>query len=198
MADSQTRTVSFDDEDLIVVDEQDNVLEYRTKAAVHAGHGILHRAFSVFLFDGEGRMLLQQRSAGKRLWPLFWSNSCCSHPRRGESEAEAAARRVDEELGLTSELTFLFQFRYQADYGDAGAEHELCSVFLGRARGDVLVNENEIAAWRWVPVEDFERSLEAEPDLYTPWLKLEWKRMREHEWAQVAPYTRPTAEADEA
>ena len=100
MSASSAKKVSFDDEPLIVVDEDNNVLGYQPKADVHAGDGILHRAFSVFLFDDEGRVLIQKRAASKPLWPGFWANACCSHPRRGETEAEAAVRRITEELGI--------------------------------------------------------------------------------------------------
>ena len=86
--------VSFDDEPLILVDENDREIGYRSKVDCHTGHGTLHRAFSIFLFDNRGRVLLQQRAAGKPLWPLYWSNSCCSHPRRGESMQQALHRRL--------------------------------------------------------------------------------------------------------
>jgi isopentenyl-diphosphate delta-isomerase len=186
---ARTRRVSFDDEPLILVDAENNVIGYRSKADVHAGAGILHRAFSVFLFDAEGRVLLQQRSASKPLWPLFWANSCCSHPRRGETEAEAANRRVLEELGLDAELEYVYTFTYHASYEDKGSEHETCSVFLGRATGDVATNENEIAAVRWVSADELDQALADEPERYSPWLKLEWARLRSEFAARLAHYT---------
>lgn len=185
MSDPPGDVVSFDDELLIVVDENDQVLGHRTKAECHDGEGILHRAFSVFLFDDSGRLLLQQRSADKRLWAGFWSNSCCSHPRQGETDIEAAGRRIHEELGVTSDLSPLFRFRYHAPFGDLGAEHEFCSVFLGQTGEAVTVNEREIADWRWDEIPAFERSLAEQPELYTPWLKLEWERMRADHWPAV-------------
>ena len=133
------KRVSFDDEPLILVDENDNEIGHRDKVDCHTGHGTLHRAFSVFLFDAQGRVLLQRRSNSKPLWPLYWSNSCCSHPRRGESLEFATARRMREELGLESDLQRLYSFIYQADFGDRGAEHEYCHVYIGRARGEVGV-----------------------------------------------------------
>lgn len=178
MDSARTRRVSFDDEPLILVDDDNNVIGYRSKADVHAGDGILHRAFSVFLFDAEGRLLLQQRSASKPLWPLYWANSCCSHPRRGETEAEAAKRRVLEELGLDAELEYVYTFTYHAKYEDKGSEHETCSVFLGRARGEVATNENEIAAIRWLSAEEVDAALASAPERYSPWLKMEWARLR--------------------
>jgi len=175
---ARTRRVSFDDEPLILVDAENNVVGYRSKADVHAGAGILHRAFSVFLFDAAGRVLLQQRSASKPLWPLFWANSCCSHPRRGETEAEAAQRRVLEELGIDAELEYVYTFTYHATYEDKGSEHETCSVFLGRASGEIATNANEIAAVRWLSAEEVDAVLATEPERYSPWLKMEWARLR--------------------
>lgn len=168
--------VSFDDEPLILVDEHDNEIGYRSKVDCHTGHGTLHRAFSIFLFDDRGRVLLQQRAGGKPLWPLYWSNSCCSHPRRGESMQQALHRRLHEELGLDAELEFVYKFIYQADFDDAGAEHELCHVYIGALTGgEVQVHPDEIADWRWVPRDEVTRELEREPTRYTPWFKLEWK-----------------------
>ena len=188
MTQSQQKVVSFDDESLILVDEDNNVLGHKTKADCHTGEGILHRAFSIFVFNDEGQMLLQQRSESKLLWPLYWSNSCCSHPRKGESETEAAGRRLKEELGLECDLEFLFRFRYQALFGELGAEHELCSVFVGRSSDPVVANTTEIADWAWVDVPAFERDLSANPDRYTPWLKLEWSRIRAEHWDRIQAY----------
>ncbi len=115
----------------------------------------------------------------KRLWPLFWSNSCCSHPRRGESLEEAARRRVEQELGLRCELRFLYRFQYQARYGDAGSEHELCSVFAGRSDDTVMANGTEVNACRWLSPEALDRELAEHPDRFTPWFKLEWPRVRD-------------------
>ena len=92
--------VSFDDEKLILVDEHDNIIGYENKDVCHNGDGLLHRAFSIFLFTSNGELLIQQRSQEKRLWGLFWSNTCCSHPRKGETYEQATMRRLQEELGL--------------------------------------------------------------------------------------------------
>lgn len=165
---------------LILVDEADREIGQLDKAACHAGAGRLHRAFSLFIFNDEDQLLLQQRGAAKQLWPLYWSNSCCSHPRHGESMASAIHRRLMEELGLACPLEFLFKFKYQAQYDGAGAEHELCSVFFGRASTAVRPNWEEIAAWRWVGIPQLERELSEGKQPYSPWCKLEWERIREH------------------
>lgn len=178
MGEGVRATVSFNDEPLILVDRDDNEIGYRSKIDCHRGHGTLHRAFSIFLFDDRGRVLLQQRAAGKPLWPLYWSNSCCSHPRRGESMQKATHRRLFEELGLDADLEFVYKFIYQADFGSVGAEHELCHVFLGAlSGGQVEVHPDEIADWRWVPTEEVTQALENEPAIYTPWFKMEWKAL---------------------
>jgi isopentenyl-diphosphate delta-isomerase len=170
--------VSFDSEPLILVDSDDRIIGYESKQACHEGSGILHRAFSVFIFNAAGEVLLQQRSEQKQLWPGFWSNSCCSHPRQGEEMDEAAQRRLLEELGLDSELKYLYRFQYQASFGEAGSENELCSVYIGRSDDPVVVNVNEISSWRFVSVTDLQNELEQHPDQFTPWFKMEWSRLQ--------------------
>src|SRR5258707_10584971 len=128
---SSADDVAADSEALILVDEADREVGHLSKAECHHGRGILHRAFSLLIFNGDGELLLQQRAASKRLWPLYWSNSCCSHPRRAESMETAIHRRLREELGVRCRLEFLFKFQYQAQFDAAGAEQELCSVFIG-------------------------------------------------------------------
>lgn len=165
---------------LILVDDQDVERGHADKETCHDGEGLLHRAFSVFLFNGRGELLLQQRSAGKRLWPLFWSNTCCSHPRRGEAVEAAAPRRVREELGFDSPpLRFLFKFQYHAQYEAKGAERELCWVLIGRSDARPVVDPAEIADWRYVAPEALGRELHEHPERFTPWFKLEWRRIRE-------------------
>jgi isopentenyl-diphosphate delta-isomerase type 1 len=131
---SSAGEVGADSESLILVDEADREVGHLSKAECHHGRGVLHRAFSLLIFNGDGELLLQQRAASKRLWPLYWSNSCCSHPRRAESMETAIHRRLREELGVRCPLQFLFKFQYQAQFDAAGAEQELCSVFIGRCR----------------------------------------------------------------
>lgn len=175
------RIVSSEDEPLILVDADDVETGTLDKAACHDGDGVLHRAFSLFVFDDDGRLLLQQRSAGKRLWPLYWSNSCCSHPRAGETMEAATARRLKDELNIRSELEFVYKFTYRASYGRLGAEHELCWVYVGRTIETVVANRSEIAAIRFLTADELRRALVAEPGRFTPWFKLEWQRLeRDH------------------
>jgi isopentenyl-diphosphate delta-isomerase len=181
------KTVSFDNEPLILVDGEDNVTGYETKVNAHLGDGLLHRAFSIFLFTDNDEVLLQQRSGKKPLWPLYWSNSCCSHPRRGESYERAVHRRLREELAVDVDLKFLYRFQYQAVFGASGAEHELCSVFVGKVPAPVRidVNPSEIAAWRWVPSVDVDRMIREEPERVTPWFVMEWRRLRTEFWPKI-------------
>lgn len=171
--------VSFDSEQLVLVDADDREIGYNDKAACHDGHGTLHRAFSLFVFNPAGELLLQQRSKDKRLWPGFWANTCCSHPRQGETMDEATARRLDQEMGMRCDLRYLYKFEYQADYGDLGAEHELCWVYVGQTADPVRANANEVNAWRFVPAAELDADMAAHPERYTPWLKLEWRRLRD-------------------
>lgn len=187
--DNLNRVVSSEAEELILVDEGDREQGHLSKAACHDGDGILHRAFSAFLFNANGELLLQQRAATKRLWPGYWSNSCCSHPRRGESMATATTRRLDEELNLSTELSFIYKFRYQVAYADLGSEHELCHVFLGRIDDDVRANAEEIAAIRFVSAATLDRELADNPERFTPWLKMEWDVLRHEHRDLLGAYT---------
>jgi isopentenyl-diphosphate delta-isomerase len=169
-------------ESLILVDEADREVGYMSKALCHEGRGVLHRAFSLLIFNDRGELLLQRRSTAKRLWPHYWSNSCCSHPRRSESMEEATRRRLYEELGLECPLHFLFKFQYQAQFDNTGSEHELCSVFIGRSSGGVRIDHNEIADWRWVTPEALEAEMRGTgAQTFTPWFTMEWERIwRDH------------------
>ena len=172
------RVVSFDSERLILVDAADREIGRASKADAHAGKGILHRAFSLFVFNSAGELLLQQRAPGKPLWPGYWANSCCSHPRGGEDMDTATQRRLQEELGFSCALEYLYKFQYHAEFGVAGSETELCWVHVGVSDASVQVNPTEIAAWRYVSPEALDREIAATPDHFTPWLKLEWQRLR--------------------
>lgn len=170
--------------ELIVVDTNDCIQEYLPIAQCHSGEGggqgILHRAVSVFLFKNRFTILLQQRSQAKPLWPLYWSNACCSHPRRGESYEQAAARALRHELGLIAPLTELFTFRYQARDQDRGVEHEMCRVFIASLASDPTINRDEVAAWRFVDRQALALELSTRPQTFTPWFRLEWATIEEH------------------
>jgi len=176
-AHSNDHIVSYDSEPLILVNSQDECIGHLDKAACHDGEGLLHRAFSLFLFNTNGEVLLQQRVANKRLWPMFWSNSCCSHPRQNESMREAVSRRVWEELGVQVDMVYLYKFQYHATFEDCGSENELCYVYIGRTETPPNINTLEINAWKWVSVESLDKLLIDDPDAFTPWLKMEWQEL---------------------
>jgi isopentenyl-diphosphate delta-isomerase len=182
------RVVSSETEELILVDPDDVELGYGSKADCHDGDGVLHRAFSIFLFNDSGELLLQRRSDSKRLWAGYWSNTCCSHPRRGESLEVATRRRLHDELNVAASLEFIYKFRYQAKFGDFGSEHELCHVFLGRLRGGMRPNAEEIADVRYISARDLAAELERNGGRYTPWLKLEWGALTQEFAARLANY----------
>lgn len=173
-------TVSNASEELILVDELDRQIGAKPKSDCHQGNGILHRAFSIFVFNDKNELLLQQRSAEKPLWPNYWSNTCCSHPRVGESMEEAVVRRLDQELGFHCPVEFLYKFKYQARYGCVGAEHEYCWVYSGRYSGPLDINISEIGDSRYITVADLEAELNENPEQFTPWFKMEWVHIREH------------------
>jgi isopentenyl-diphosphate delta-isomerase len=133
--------------------------------------------------------LLQQRGADKRLWPMYWSNSCCSHPRHGEDMQSATARRLTEELGINAELEFVYKFSYQANFDESGSENELCWVFLGSCDQLPQPNQTEIAAARFVRVDRLEAELESRPEDFTPWFKMEWQCLRGEHRERVENYT---------
>jgi isopentenyl-diphosphate delta-isomerase len=177
---TKSEIVSSDVESLILVDEADQAIGHMEKSACHDGEGRLHRAFSALIFNPRGELLLQRRARNKRLWPAFWSNSCCSHPRAGEELMDAVHRRVEQELGLSAEFEFLYKFTYHARYQDLGSEHELCSVFLGRTSQEPIINTTEIDQWRWIDAGALERWLAQSPEVFTPWFTLEWRRLQDH------------------
>lgn len=182
------RVVSSENEELILVDRNDNELGYLSKALCHDGAGKLHRAFSLFLFDDEGELLLQRRGEVKRLWPGFWSNSCCSHPRRGESMQTATMRRLKDELNIEASLEYLYKFCYTADFGDAGSENELCHVYLGRIKSEVRPNDSEIAGIRFVSARGLDSELLQSPGQFTPWLQQEWRELTENYRDKLGTY----------
>ena len=169
--------ISDDHDLLILVDSCDKEIGELDKEACHDGSGKLHRAISVFIFNRDDELLIQQRHAHKRLWGGAWSNSCYSHPRVGEKTDVAARRRVTEELGLETELTFLFKFEYRASDAELGTEHELCSVYAGQAVSEPIVNTTEIQSWEWIPSSELNRRVEETPNNFTPWLRIEWARI---------------------
>lgn len=158
------------DEPVIAVDKSDSDLGHVSRADAHDGSGILHRAFMTLLVDAEGRLLLARRSAFKRLWALVWADSCAGHPRPGENVADAARRRIDEELGCSAELTSVGTFFYHAELPGLGSERELCHVFVGRATSELHPDPAEVDQVQAFRLADLDFAIQERPDDYAPWL----------------------------
>lgn len=164
---------------LILVNEKDEPVGYKEKIQCHLGRGMRHRAFSIFIFNSKGEVLIQQRSKEKMLWGGYWSNTCCSHPRKGEDMREAAHRRLFEEMGFKSRLTYAFKFRYSARFKNIGSENEFCSVFIGRFRGRVKADPSEAMAWKFIDYNKLLRDVKKNPRRYTPWFKIELRKLQD-------------------
>jgi isopentenyl-diphosphate Delta-isomerase len=158
-------------EDLVVlVDENDNITGYLGKTDAHL-KGLLHRAVSVFIFNTRGEWLLQKRADGKYHSGGLWSNTCCSHPLPGESSAEAAGRRLGEEMGMKCELSKLFTFIYRAEFGNGLVEHELDHVFAGISDSEPVINPDEASEYKYIKFSDLKRDIERFPENYTVWFR---------------------------
>ena len=162
---------------LILVDESDEELGFQSKSECHQGNGKLHRAFSVFIFNPSGQLLIQKRSSNKELWDLYWSNSCCSHPQKNEQMELAIKRRLKEELGIECPVHYLYKFTYHAKYKDLGSEHELCHVYVGLFDGEIKANPEEIDDWKFIKPDDLEERIRNSKKDYTPWMKIEWEML---------------------
>jgi isopentenyl-diphosphate delta-isomerase len=158
-------------EQLILVDAQDRELGVKEKMEAHV-EGALHRAFSVFVFDSEKRLLLQKRARTKYHSGGLWSNTACGHPRPGETTIAAARRRLHEEMGFDCELREAFEFLYRAELDGALIEHEYDHVLVGTHEGDPAPDPSEVEGWRWVTMDELRRRLSDEPQSYSYWLKV--------------------------
>ncbi len=169
-------------EQVIVVDSRNRELGVMDKTEAHK-LGVLHRALSVFLFNSKGEMLIHRRAMGKYHSSGLWSNTCCSHPRPGEAVADAAFRRLKEEMGISAELTEVFDFIYKADLGNGLYEHEADHVFIGKTDADAKPDADEVMDWKWVNIEEISKDMDVNPKNYTVWFQLIFKdvvkRMRD-------------------
>ena len=156
---------------LILVDEDGNVVGYEEKEHCHLAPTVLHRAFSIFIFNSRGEMLIHRRSSTKETWPGFWTNACCSHPRKDESLETATTRRLREELGFETSVTPLFTFRYEANYDGKYGENEIDHVFLGIYDGKINPNRDEIDDCKFIAIEALKADVEANPEKFTPWFR---------------------------
>jgi len=163
---------------VILVDETDHPLGEMEKMEAHR-KALLHRAFSVFVFNQNHELMLQQRAASKYHSPLLWTNTCCSHPRPGETTESAAHRRLKEEMGFDTPLTKIFDFIYKATLDHDLTEHEFDHVFVGTFHCDPQINPDEAETWKWMNMEDIASDLAKNPGNYTVWFRIAFERARE-------------------
>lgn len=156
---------------VILVNEKDETIGYMSKFEAHQ-QGVLHRAFSVLIFNSKGQLLLQQRAIGKYHTPGKWTNTCCSHPYQDETPEEAAHRRLREEMGIDTALQFLFKFQYKAPFDNELTEHEIDHVFIGFTDDVPSINKEEVNDFKYMYLNDIREDIVRNPDGYTPWFKI--------------------------
>ena len=200
------KTMETDADQLIEVDDNNTVVGQIGKIAAHQGKGVLHRAFTCFLFDENGWVLVTQRAAAKPLWPLYWDAACSSHqwfPQ--ETALEAARRRIPFELGIQLDqseptreanqselkdqpislnLKELFSYEYHAVYSKEASENEINSIVVGTYDGECQLNEHEVAQYQWLSPTAVVKQLEETPATFAPWFKLAWDGLIEHGWVK--------------
>ncbi|HEY4539276.1 MAG TPA: isopentenyl-diphosphate Delta-isomerase [Faecalibacter sp.] len=167
------------EEFVVLVDREDRELGLMEKQQAHVA-GLLHRAFSVFIFNSKGELMLQQRAATKYHSPTLWTNTCCSHPRENETYRDAAKRRLVEEMGFDCDLSYKFNFIYKAPLDNGLTEHELDHVFIGTFDGEPNLNSEEVMAYRWVEMDDLKKDMQKNPQNYTAWFKIIFDQYLSH------------------
>jgi isopentenyl-diphosphate Delta-isomerase len=165
-------------QEVVLVNEKDVPVGTMEKMEAHQ-KGLLHRAFSVFIFDSNGKMLLQQRAGGKYHGAYLWTNACCSHPFPGEAVEEAASRRLKEELGFTTPLQKIFSFTYYAPVENNLIEHEYDHVFAGQYEGEINPNKTEVAGYYYQEMEAIKLAIQFQPENFTSWFKIVFPKIEE-------------------
>jgi isopentenyl-diphosphate delta-isomerase len=163
-------------ENVVLVDSEDNATGLMEKMEAHR-QAVLHRAFSVFLFNDKKEFLLQRRALTKYHSPGLWTNTCCSHPRSGETTLAAAYRRLSEEMGMTVELNEIFSFIYKADVGQGLTEHEFDHVFVGFSNIHPEINSDEVDSWKYMNMADLQQDMIQNPEEYTVWFRIAFERV---------------------
>ena len=167
------------EEHVILVNEKDQEIGLMPKLEAHQ-KAVLHRAFSVFIFNSENELMLQQRASNKYHSPNLWTNTCCSHQRSGESNIQAGTRRLYEEMGFTTSLKEITSFIYKAPFDNGLTEHELDHIMVGYYNEDPVINSDEVEDWKWMKIEDVKNDISLNPDLYTAWFKIIFKNFYNH------------------
>lgn len=161
----------MEEEQVILVNELDQQIGLMAKLEAHE-KAILHRAFSVFVLNDKNEIMLQQRAHQKYHSPLLWTNTCCSHQRDGETNIQAGSRRLYEEMGFKTELKELFNFIYKAPFDNGLTEHELDHVMIGYYNDKPMINPEEVEDWKWMKIEDIQKDMLLNPEIYTVWFKI--------------------------
>lgn len=158
-------------EQVILVNEKDEPIGLMEKIEAHE-KALLHRAFSVFVFNDNNELLLQQRAAEKYHSPLLWANTCCSHQRENETNIEAGTRRLQEEMGFVCPLQEKFSFIYKAPFDNGLTEHELDHVMVGNFNEEPNINKEEVASYKWMTLDTIKADIKKSPEIYTEWFKI--------------------------
>ena len=169
----------MEEEKVILVNEKDEQIGLMPKLEAHE-KAVLHRAFSVFIFNDKKELMLQQRAMSKYHSPGLWTNTCCSHQRDGESNIQAGKRRLQEEMGFTANLEETTSFIYKASFDNGLTEHEYDHIMIGNYDGLPNINKAEVASWKWMALEDVKRDIDVHSDLYTAWFKIIFEKFYEH------------------
>ncbi|WP_350307411.1 isopentenyl-diphosphate Delta-isomerase [Photorhabdus viridis] len=174
-------------EDVVLVDENDNRVGCINKIDAHLNGDYLHRAFSCFIINSKNEVYIQQRAQSKLLWPGYWSNSYCSHPRPDEEISHAVMRRAEEELGIVinEEPKFLYKFQYKEKYKDVGYEYELCHVFVVFTDTPPTENPKEVSAGFFINIKDVQEYINNNEEFCTPWFKKEWREILQNHFDKL-------------
>ncbi|MGI0107409.1 isopentenyl-diphosphate Delta-isomerase [Salinimicrobium sp. WS361] len=167
------------EEQVILVNEKDEQIGLMPKMEAHE-KALLHRAFSVFVFNNKNELMIQQRALGKYHSPGLWTNTCCSHQREGESNIEAGKRRLQEEMGFSTELKDTVSFIYKAPFDNGLTEHEFDHILVGYYNEEPNLNPEEAHAYKWVSLEDLKKDMKDNPEIYTAWFKIIFDKYYKH------------------
>ena len=167
------------EEQVILVNDKDKKIGLMPKLEAHQ-KGVLHRAFSIFIFNDNNELMLQQRSLHKYHSPELWTNTCCSHQRDGESSLEAGYRRLQEEMGFITPLKETISFIYEAPFDNGLTEHEFDHVLVGTFNGTPQLNKDEVAAWKWMSMDNVKEDINMNPENYTVWFKIIFEKFYQH------------------
>lgn len=169
----------MNEEMVILVNEKDEQIGLMPKLEAHE-KGVLHRAFSVFIFNDKNELMLQQRALQKYHSPGLWTNTCCSHQREGESSLQAGKRRLKEEMGFTTDIKETTSFIYKAQFDNGLTEHEFDHILVGNFHYEPSVNKDEVASWKWMPMDAIEKDIKENPDQYSAWFKIIFDKFLQH------------------